>query len=328
MILAGDIGGTNCRLIASDLEGRPLAQHVYASRDHASFAEVLARFIEKTGHRFDIACFGLPGPVLGHHVRLTNLPWEVDAQQLTAETGIPQVLLLNDLAANAYGLETLKPAELHTLNVGEPVPHGNIAIVAPGTGLGEAGLVYCDGQPLAIGSEGGHSDFGPTNDLELDLLRYALAHGKPGENETFIAGPGLVLIHSFLQERSGQATPTWLCDEFAAGDDSAAISNAALASKDPICEQALDLYVELLAGEAANLALKFLAVGGVYLGGGVPPKILPKLRTPRFLRRFTAKNRMDWLLPRIPVHVILNDRAALQGAVAHARNTLRNLKHA
>lgn len=322
MILAGDIGGTNCRLIACDDSGKPVAQRTSSSRDYARFSDVLKEFIEQTGHRFDVACFGFPGPVLNNSVRLTNLPWEVDAVELSAQTGVPRILLLNDLAANAYGIETLRPDELATLNVGEPIAQGNIAVVAPGTGLGQAGLVYCDGQPLAIGTEGGHTDFAPTNDLEIELLRFARSRRPAVDNETFISGPGLALIHEFLRERSGQPSPNWLLDQFAAGDDSAAISVAALHQKDSICEQALDLFVELLASEAANFALKLLAVGGVYLGGGIPPKILPKLREPAFLRRFTAKNRMGWLMPRIPIHVILNDHCAQQGAVAHARRAL------
>jgi len=324
MIIAGDIGGTHCRLVACDDAGQVVAQKDYSSRAFPRFADVLKKFIADTGHvgsQFQVACFGLPGPVLAGRCRLTNLAWEVDAAELAAETGIGRVLLLNDLAANAYGIETLKPSEIVTLNAGQPVPGGNIVVVAPGTGLGEAGLIYADGRPVAVATEGGHTDFGPANDLEVELLQHARRRYKSVTYETLISGPGLENIHDFLRERSGQPVPSWLAEKLSTGDRSAVISMAALSHGDPICEQALDVFVEILASEAANMALKFLAAGGVYLGGGVPPKILPKLQEPLFMSRFTSKDKMAWLLPRIPVHVIINDRAALQGTIAHA---LRN----
>ncbi len=324
MILAGDIGGTNCRLLACDAQGRALLQQVYPSRNFAGLADVVQEFMRYSGQRFAIACLGLPGPVLGDTCRLTNLPWEVNASELSRQTQIERVLLLNDLAANAYGLETLKDEELLTLNAGQPAPQGNVVIVAPGTGLGEAGLTYAEGRPVAIATEGGHADFGPTNDLEIELLRYAQHRLQDQEvtYETFVSGPGLGHLYDFLRERSLQPAPAWLDAEFAAQDRAAVIGAAALANRDPVCVAALDLFVELLAAEAANMALKFLAVGGVYLGGGIPPKICQKLLTPRFMQRFTRKSKMSWLLPRIPVRVILNDRTALQGAAVHARRNL------
>jgi glucokinase len=329
MILAGDIGGTSCRLIACDERGHKLCQRDYSSKAFGSFTEVLQAFLaehEYAGADFAVACFGLPGPVLQQRCRLTNLRWIVDAAELAAETGICRVLLLNDLQATAYGLSTLCPEEFLTLNAGEPAPEGNQVIVAPGTGLGEAAVTYVHGQPVAIATEGGHTDFGPTTELEIELLRHVqkkAPHGGAVTYETLISGPGLLYIHDFLRSRSGEPTPAWLAEEMRDGDPSAKISAAGLALREPICVQTLDVFVEILASECANMALKFLATGGVFLGGGIPPRIRRKLEEPRFLRRFTSKDALSWLLPKIPVKVILNDQAGRQGAVAYALRALR-----
>ena len=328
MILAGDIGGTNCRLLACDDDGQAILQKVYPSRAYPRFADVLKAFFADFGHSgqaFRIGCFGLPGPVLAGRCRLTNLDWQVDADELAAETNIGRVYLLNDLAANAYGILTLKPEELLTVNAGQPLSQGNKVVLAPGTGLGEAGLIFVEGRPVAIATEGGHTDFGPTNELELELCRYALRRYKLEvvTYEMLISGPGLENIHAFLRDRTQSPVPAWLAEEMAHKDPSAAISQAALSGRDPICVLALELFVDILAGEAANMALKFLATGGVYLGGGIPPRICQKFLDPRFMRRFTNKDRLEWLLPRVPVYVIMNDRAALQGALAYAVQTVR-----
>jgi glucokinase len=322
MILAGDVGGTHCRLVACDESGNLISQRVYSSRAYARLADILTDFIAQLEQKPTIGCFGLPGPVLKGCCRVTNLDWKIDAAELAAQTGIGRVYLLNDLAANAYGITTLKPAEVLTVHAGEPIPEGNIAVLAPGTGLGEAGLIHADGQPFAIATEGGHTDFAPTTELEIELLRYGQRRFKAVTYETLVSGPGLEHIYDFLCERAGQTATNPLLEQLQPGDRSAAISQAALLHRDALCEQALDLFVEILASEAANLALKFLAVGGIYLGGGIPPKIQQKFFEPGFLRRFTAKDRMEWLLPRIPVYIILNDRAALQGATAHALQKL------
>ncbi len=318
MFLAGDIGGTNCRLIACDSQGRLGAQQVFPSSAYTRFTDVVLEFIARTGQRYLAACFGLPGPVIDQCCKLTNLAWTVDGRDLAAETGIGSVLLVNDLQANAYGIEGLAADCLATINSGIPVDGGTLAVVSPGTGLGEAALVYVQGQALAIASEGGHADFGPMNDLEIDLVRYMQRSYRCVTYELLLSGPGLRRIYDFLGERDDRPTPQWLLQRMAAGDPAAAISAAALERRDRRCEQALDLFVSILAAEASNAALKFLAVGGVYLGGGIPPKILPRLREPFFMSRFASKEKMAGLLSGIPIHVILDDRAALQGALLQA----------
>lgn len=327
MILAGDIGGTNCRLIACDNDGKTLSQATYSSKAFKSLTEVLLLFLQEhdsLGKDIKVACFGLPGPVIQQHCRLTNLSWEVDGQELAALTRIPRVHLLNDLACNAYGLATLDSADLLTVNEGQPIPHGNQVIVAPGTGLGEAAVIFADERPIAVATEGGHTDFAPTSEIEVELLHYVARTVTLGTitYETLISGPGLSHIYDFFRERSGVPTPEWLAHEFVISDRSAAIGNAGLSGKDPVCKDALDLFVEILASECANMALKFLATGGVFLGGGIPPRIKQKFLEPRFLQRFTRKDTLAWLLPRIPIKVILNDKTAQKGAVAYALRLL------
>jgi glucokinase len=230
------------------------------------------------------------------------------------------------VAANTYGIPTLASDEIFTINPGEPVPDGNIVVVSPGTGLGEAARIFVDGNPVVIASEGGHADFGPIDDAEIALLKYVQRFYHCVTYELILSGCGLERMYHVQRARSGQPAPAWLAARFAVEDRASVISEIALSREDEACVQALDMYVSVLAAEASNAALKFLAVGGVYLGGGIAPQISAKLMEPLFMARFTCKDKMEELLRMIPVHVIMNDRTALQGMIARAtREKLQSL---
>ncbi|HEX3873831.1 MAG TPA: glucokinase [Solirubrobacteraceae bacterium] len=316
MIIAADIGGTSCRLAACEDDGRVVDLEVYPSRDYARLGDVVSQFAARGPYRFRVGCFGLPGAVIGGRCKPTDLPWElVDAAELAAATGIDHVELVNDLEANAYGLPTLSADELLVLNAGCPVPGGNVAIVSPGTGLGEAAVILVDGAPVVIASEGGHADFGPIDDGEVELLRYIQRFYRCATYELVLSGYGLECMYQVQRERLGGPAP----ERLAANE----ISEAALAGDDEMCVRALDMYVSILAAEAANATLKFFALGGVFIGGGIAPKIRRKLVEPAFMDRFACKDKMAGVLRSVPVSLILNDRAALQGAITHAARLAR-----
>jgi glucokinase len=325
MILAGDLGGTNCRLAVFDLNLSGLTQQIYQCKDYDSFHSIIEHFVSHCDYPLQTACFGLPGPIKNGKCNLTNLSWpEIDTAKLVEVTGLP-VKLLNDVEANAYGLKTLQENELVTLNVGNPVAGGNRAIVSPGTGLGEAALIEVEGRTHAIATEGGHSDFGPLNDLQMELIKYLQREYRRVSYEVLLGGPGLVSMYNFLLDKSGENSPEWLAQQMIQGGKAAAISNAALKNQCPICVQALDMFISILASEAANAAVKFLAMGGVYLGGGIPPRIIDKLQQPLFMENFLNKDKMVNFLRDIPIYVIINDKAALQGAAWYGRRLLSSL---
>lgn len=317
LILAGDIGGTSTRLAyfdAADAKLAPLAEGRFPSREAGSLAELVGRFAAAQGMAAERACFGIAGPVRQGRVRTPNLPWSVDAAELARLLGLPAVELINDLEANAYGIAQLAPQDLAVLNPGTPDPTGTIAVVSAGTGLGEV-LAYWDGvthRPLA--SEGGHADFAPRTELEAELLlSLRVEHGRVS-TERVVSGPGLRNIYRFLRDNCHLPESPAVAEAMRQGDPSAAITRAALAGACPLCGQVLDLFISLYGAEAGNVALRYLATGGVYLGGGIAPKIIEKLRGPGFMLAFTAKGRLSPLLETVPVHVILNDRTALLGA--------------
>ncbi len=315
-VLSGDIGGTKTRLAVFEARGQALtslAEETYSSREHASFDEVVQKFLH--GRELDCghACFGVAGPVRGGRVETTNLPWVIDAAIMREDLGLERVSVLNDLEANAWGIPALDDHDFFVLNSGSAHASGNASVISAGTGLGEAGL-YWDGirhRPFA--SEGGHSNFSPGNELEMALLSFLSDRYGRASWERVLSGPGLVDIHEFLRTYRQSAPPGWLVDEMRMGDPSAAISAAALQERDPVCVEALDLFVHLYGVEAGNHALKIMATGGVYIGGGIAPKILEKLRGPLFMEGFLDKGRMRSLLEAMPVRVILNDRTALYG---------------
>jgi glucokinase len=317
MILGGDIGGTHTRLAVFDDAGRRPADapdHTYPSREHSGLVVIVRRFLEETGVRVGAACFGVAGPVKNGRSVATNLPWIIDAAELARELGA-RTWVINDLEATAWGLAALDGDELAELSPGAPDGAGNIAVVAAGTGLGEAGL-YWDGQrhhPFA--TEGGHANFAPDDDVETELL--AWLRGRLGGHvswERVVSGPGLVTIYEFLRDTGRGEEPAWLTDALRQDDPGSIISRLALEEKSPLCVEALHRFVGLYGSEAGNAALKVMATGGVYLGGGIAPRIVSKLKDGTFRARFLAKGRMRALLESIPVRVVLNDRAGLLGA--------------
>jgi glucokinase len=248
-------------------------------------------------------------------VETTNLPWVVDSRQVATELGLDQVSLINDLYANAHGIALLGESDFVVLNAGLPHPAGNRALISAGTGLGEAGLFFdAKGGYHPFPSEGGHTDFAPRNDLEMELLRYLLGRFEHVSYERLLSGPGLHNIYEFLRDTGRGEEPAWLAEQIAAGDPSAAISKSALEGTSEICVQALDIFVSLYGAEAGNLALKMLATGGVYVGGGIAPRIIRKLSSTAFMKSFAGKGRLSNLLKEIPVRVITNDKTALLGA--------------
>lgn len=321
MILAGDIGGTHTRIAIFEESGnalKMLLERVYPSREHKSLDEIVSLFLSNEKLTIDSACFGIAGPVLHGRVSTPNLAWVVDALQLAKELSIEPVWLINDLQAHASGVDDLAPADFISLNkVDSSV--GNAALIAAGTGLGEAGLYWDGARRHAFPCEGGHADFAPRNDLELDLLRYLLGKFGRASYERVLSGPGLQNIYNFLAATGKEQEPQWLKDELAQSTDPAAvISQHGLEGKAPICERVLDIFVSVYGAEAGNLALKLMATGGVFISGGIAAKILPKLTGPAFLQSFISKGRLQPVMETIPVKVIVNDRVGLIGAARYA----------
>jgi len=319
MILAGDIGGTKTVLalfepVASDL--RLVHDAVFHSGDYHSFDDVLKEFLRSGTAHPTAACFGVAGAVIDGRAQITNLPWVLEEPALASVTAAARVKLLNDLEASAYGVLFLRDDERSVLNEGTPTTHrGNIAVIAAGTGLGEA-ILYSDGthfQPIA--SEGGHADFAPRSDEEVDLLRYLRTRFDGHVSyERVLSGPGVRNIYDFLRDSHFAPEPASLAQQLASGDPSATIAEHGLAGTDPLCVKTLDMFAGIYGAEAGNLALKCLAVGGVAITGGIAPKLLPVLRNGSFMRGFTDKGRFATLMTRMPVAVALNPRTPLLGA--------------
>jgi glucokinase len=322
MILAGDIGGTKTNLALFDGDARVAScLETYPSDEYHGLAEIIGEFLADHPAEIEEAAFGVAGPVHEGRVEKINLEWAVDAAEIAASLGLARVGLLNDLEANAWGIRALGPNDVEVLHPGDPDAEGNQAVIAAGTGLGEAGLYWDGTRHHVFPSEGGHADFAPRTELQLELWRYLSAHLRHVSYERVCSGMGLVNIYGFLRSRRTASEPDWLREEMEAGDPAAAISNAALVRRDETCIQALDLMVEIYGAEAGNLALKLMATGGVYVGGGIAPKILPKLTDGAFARQFVGKGRFTRVLERIPVRVILNDRTALLGAAVYAQSS-------
>ncbi|MBM3482090.1 MAG: glucokinase [Alphaproteobacteria bacterium] len=332
IVLAGDIGGTKCRLCFfsdSDTGLTPLSGEVFVSRKLQSPTETIRAFLrERSGLRPDAMCLGVAGPVTAGKATLTNLPWSLDEAALSDALGIARVRLLNDLQAAALGMLQLKEQQFAALKddprwSGAWPPPAKIAVIAPGTGLGEA-LLYWDGQRHhAISTEGGHADFAPRNAEEDALLAFLRTeHGDHVSYERVLSGPGLVSLYRFLNQSRQGPEPAWLTERLAGEDAAAAISDGALEHADPICRRAIDMFASLLGAEAGNLVLKFLAEGGAVIGGGIAPAILPVLATPAFSGAFVQKGRFTGWLRSLPARVSLDPRAALIGAAHHAAEIL------
>ena len=323
MLLAGDIGGTKTDLAVFSPEAglrAPLAGATFPSARYPSLEALMREFLSQVDVKVERASFGVAGPVVAGRATITNLPWVMDEEQLQAALHLSSVRLLNDLNAIAHAVPFLEPADLHTLNEGQPAPDGNIAVVAPGTGLGEAFLTWDGSRYRPHASEGGHADFAPTNPLEIELLRYLHDRFEHVSYERVCSGRGLPNIYAFLKDSGYADEPAWLAEQLAVADDpTPVIVNTALNNERPceLCIATLDTFVSILGAEAGNLALKVLASGGVYLGGGIPPRILPALEKGQFMQAFQRKGRLSDLLARIPVYVILNPKIALLGAACH-----------
>jgi glucokinase len=321
MILAGDIGGTSTRLALFDcISDRvtPVAGAIFRSASLGGLADAIEQFINPRHRTLHAAAFGIAGPVIDGHAKLPNLSWSVDADMLARQLGLPRVDLLNDLEANAHGIAALEADDLVGLNETAHAARGNAAIISVGTGLGEAGLYWDGAAHVPFASEGGHADFAARSELETELLKELFESVPTVSYERVLSGAGLYRIYTFLRRRVGKPEPPWLTDAVRRQEGPAAISTAALAHTDDTAVAALRLFVSCLGAEAGNLALRMMALGGVYLGGGIAPKILPMLREGAFMTAFVEKGRMRPLLERIPVCVIRNDKTALLGAARYA----------
>jgi len=323
MFLAGDIGGTktNLAVYAYDDGGQLTVRKssAYPSQEHAAVGDIVRKFLGEELASIRFACFGVAGPVKSGVVQVTNLPWIVDAAALQAELGFQRVSLLNDLEANAYGINTLQPHELLSINPkADPRQIGNRALISAGTGLGEAGMLWDGVAHRPFASEGGHNSFAPNDALGDELLAFLRKELGHVSWERVLSGTGMRNLYRFFRQRSGLPEPDWLTLQLKTGDFGAVVSQAGLAGKDPVCADTVDCFIRNYGSEAGNLALKMLALGGVYIGGGIAPKMLSKIQSPLFLEAFYHKGRMRPVLESMPVHVILNDKTALQGAAWYA----------
>jgi len=324
-VLAGDIGGTKTRLGVFEIlaDGlHILEEREFPSEETEGLEEIVSSFLGGVTIECCAACFGVAGPVTGRRVRTTNLPWVVDADELERVTGIPKVVLLNDLEATAWGVSRLKEGEFHVLNRGRTNAAGNGAVIAAGTGLGEAGIHWDGHQMRPFACEGGHASFSPTDGLGDGLLRSLRRRHDHVSWERVLSGPGLVSIYRFLLSEEGLAEPEWFVEAVRAGDPTPEIAAAGLDKTCSVCVRTLELFARLYGEEAANLALKVMATGGVWVGGGIAPKIVPVLAGGAFMRGFLAKGRMEPLLESMPVMIVLDDRAALLGAAHCAAASL------
>lgn len=321
MILAGDVGGTKVHLALYDFVDGKLKQtreNRFPAREYTGLEAIVREFLG--ADKATAACFGVPGPVRDGRLRLTNLPWTLDSRELSVNLSVQHVFLINDLEANGYGIAELQADQVYTLSEGDPSQTGNRALVAAGTGLGECFLVWNGRTHIPYPSEGGHADYAPRNEDEIDLLRY-LKQKYNGRIswERVISGMGMTSIFEFLRDVRGMEVPPSLAGQIAAAQDpNSVITEMGLAAKSEICERTLDMFVSAYGAEAGNMALKILSVGGLYIGGGIAPRIIEKLKDGTFMKAFIDKGRLSQLLINMPVRVILESRAAVLGAAAFA----------
>lgn len=317
MILAGDIGGTNARLAYFQGQNghlRLLSERVFPSREHSELGEIVEQFLEESGTRPEVACFGIAGPVRNGRVETSNLPWVVEQSRLAKQIHLPATLLINDLEASAWGIGALEKTDLVPLNRVTGPAVGNQAVIAPGTGLGEAGMFWDGARHRVFACEGGHTDFGPQDDLQIELLGFLRRRFGHVSYERIVSGPGLVNVYEFLRDSGHEKETSEVAAQMKKGDPAAAISRAALDATCPLAQKALDVWISVFGAEASNLALKTMATGGLFLAGGISPKILPRLKGPMFMDAFLNKGRLRALVESIPVQVVTNEKAGLLGA--------------
>ncbi|AXC14596.1 Glucokinase [Acidisarcina polymorpha] len=325
MILAGDVGGTKVHLALYGFAQGSLS-HIrdekYPAHEYSGLADIVSKFLAEgkdSGDEVTAACFGVPGPVQDGRLRLTNLPWDLDSRELARSLKIEHIFLINDLEANGYGIPELSSEQISVLSGGDPTARGHRGLVSAGTGLGEAVLVWTGGHHLPLASEGGHTDFAPRNEVEIELLRYLWKRlGGRVSYERVVSGIGLKNVYAFLRDERGLEEPAWLKERMATEDPNAVIGEVGEQGGNELCTQTLEIFTSAYGAEAGNLALKILANGGIYLGGGIAPKILKTMQSGVFMKAFTDKGRMRHLLEKMPVRIILESRAALMGAAAYA----------
>jgi glucokinase len=291
-------------------------------RRYAGLDQIVTEFVNATGQSPTQACFGIAGPVTNGRVEASNLPWIIEGRRLADELKLSKTVLINDLEATGWGIGALSAKDVVSLNNVVSISGsvaGNQAVIAAGTGLGEGGL-YWDGRRYHVfASEGGHCDFAPQGDLQVELYNYLRGRYGHVSCERILSGPGLVNVFEFLRDTGKGKPPDWLAAEMVESDAAAAISQAAMSGQCSICERALEIFVSVFGAEAGNLALKLKATGGVFVAGGIAPKILPKLATPAFLEAFLSKGRLRHLMEIMPIQVITNDKLALLGAARCAQ---------
>ncbi len=320
MLLVGDIGGTKTELaVYASVTAltTPIANDIFPSKNYGGLEEIVREFLTKNNLQVDRAAFGVAGPIVAEKATITNLPWIIEAEQLKEDLKLKSVLLMNDLEFIASAVPFLQASELATLNSGTPATSGPLAVIAPGTGLGEAFLTWNGQNYIAHTSEGGHADFAPTDELQIGLLRYLQARLDHVSYEWVCSGRGMPNIYAYLKESNYAPEPSWLTEQLAqAKDQNAIITQAALdkTAPDPLCLATIKTFVSVLAAEAGNLALKILSTGGLYIGGGIPRHLLPFLQDASFMTTFLDKGRLATSLKPMPVHVILNAKVGLLGA--------------
>ncbi len=327
MILAGDVGGTKVHLALYNFVGGRLdlvRENKFPSSQYGALDDVVKAFLAQAGEKKEeivAACFGCPGPVRDGRLKLTNLPWTLDERELEKSVGIEHIFLINDLEANGYGIPELAPDKVFTLHTGDPAAVGHRGLVSAGTGLGEALLIW-DAKTQRhrpLPSEGGHCDFAPRNEREIALLQY-LSRTLNGRVsfERVVSGIGIKNVYAFLRDDEKMEEPAWLRERMEKEDPNAVIGQCGEDGSSEICAETLRMFVSALGAEAGNVALKVLAMGGMYLGGGIAPKILKTLQSGGFTQAFLDKGRLSPLLEAVPVRVILDDSCALLGAAAFA----------
>ena len=328
LILAGDLGGTNFRVAifrgAQEMERVDSAK--FRSADHSSIEEMVHLFLKGIPVEAPLmaAAFGVPGPNVGGMVKASNLGWNIEIMALPKLLGIPHVSVLNDLESTAYGLSALQESDLATLQVGSGSTVGNQCVIAPGTGLGEAGLFWDGFRHTAWACEGGHADFAPTDELQHDLLTYLRREYGRVSFERVVSGMGIANIYRFLRDTGRGVEKEEVAESMKREDAAAVIDRHAADGSSSLCQMAMDLFMQALGAECSNMALKTMATGGVFLGGGIPPKIIDLLRRPLFLESFLNKGRLRPLLETMPIKVVLNDETALLGAAKSAFRILEN----
>ncbi|HEY9682245.1 MAG TPA: glucokinase [Drouetiella sp.] len=317
IILAGDVGGTKANLAFYELKSARLnllVQKQFPSNEYADLHELIAEFIEETNRRADHVCIAVAGPVVNGTCHATNLPWVIDAAVLAQRLKLNKVELMNDLEANAHGIYELSDEDFVTINQGDKKKHGNVGVISAGTGLGEAGIIWEDRKMRPFASEGGHCDFAPNGQIQFELLQYLHKKFNHVSCERVLSGQGLKNIYDFLRDENKFEEPSWLRESLKTGDAPAIISEHGLKGETPICVEALNIFTDIYGAEAGNLALKLMATGGIFIGGGIAPKMIKKLEEPRFLEAFLEKGRLRSVLETVQIKVIMNDKTALLGA--------------